>query len=319
MRVSVLIPAYNSGATLRFTLDSVLAQNRQADEILVMDDGSTDETASILRDYEPYIRSLWQPNAGLSSARNALIARSTGDLISFLDSDDLWHPRYLETQCRLFEEVPNASAFFVGHTNFAGSTECRWKVPKQSRGEFEEIAPIEFIERFSLSPGPFVMSFCCVPRRVLDGIGSQPFKLRQFAEDVYFTHLLPFWGSIVYSPAELGAYRVREGSLASDRMRCAEYEVMAFELLRNEYVRHGNRKLLNEFRTALAVRRRTHAKILLGAGMQADARKRLLASTTDSYEVKSVFKSLALLAASFLPRSLQPAWPSSKRQWPVEA
>ncbi len=112
-RISVLIPAYNCTATLRETLDSVLAQTRQADEILVMDDGSTDETRALARSYEPLLKVYWQPNAGLARARNALVARATGDLVTFLDSDDLWHPHYLESQLSNLEEYPNAVAFLA--------------------------------------------------------------------------------------------------------------------------------------------------------------------------------------------------------------
>lgn len=319
MRLSVLIPAYNCEATIRATVDSVLAQSRVPDEILVMDDGSTDETSSILGGYDSRIQRFWQPNRGLSSARNALIARATGELIAFLDSDDLWHPRYLEVQCKLFSECPKAAALFLDHANFVGLGDYEWRVSPDVDVSLEEISPVDFIKRFSVAPGPFVMSFCCVPRRVLNGIGDSPFKLRQFAEDVYFTHLLPFWGPVVYSPVQLGAYRVREGSLASDRMRCAEYEVRAFELLEGSYANCSDRALVKAFRNAVAVRKRTHAKILMGAGMVADARERLLSSATDSYDPSSLMKSMALLLLSLLPRSLQPAWPSSKRQWPAGA
>src|SRR5580658_2014305 len=92
LKVSVIIPAFNSARTISATLDSVLAQVRPADEILVMNDGSTDETSEILESYKSLVQVFRQENSGLAAARNALFRRATGDLVAFLDADDIWHP-----------------------------------------------------------------------------------------------------------------------------------------------------------------------------------------------------------------------------------
>ena len=92
LRFSVVIPTYNRGAVILETLESVFAQTRPVDEIIVVDDGSTDDTADRLgpvRDRIIYIR---QNNAGVSAARNTGIGAATGDWICFLDSDDVWLP-----------------------------------------------------------------------------------------------------------------------------------------------------------------------------------------------------------------------------------
>ena len=98
MKVSVIVPTFNCAATIRETLDSILGQSRPAEEILVMDDGSTDETMAILKGYGSNIRTFRQSNAGPSRARGALIEVARGDLIAFVDSDDIWHPDYLRAQ-----------------------------------------------------------------------------------------------------------------------------------------------------------------------------------------------------------------------------
>jgi hypothetical protein len=317
MKISVLIPAYNCAATIPATLDSVLGQTVPADEILVMNDGSTDETATILKLYEPRVRVFWQRNGGLSSARNGLIARAQGDLIAFLDSDDVWHPRYLETQRKLFESYPKASALFVEHVNFCGSGSYDWGcISPEGEISVEILEPLVFLQRHRLAPGPFVMSFCCVPKRVLDGIGSEPFKLRQFAEDVYFCHLLPFCGPVAFASAPpLAAYRVRGGSLSSNRLDCAEGEVKAFELLGSHYENVADVKLLGEFKKTFASKRRAHARLLLGVGRTSEARTQLRRSLSDCSDPVSVAKSLTLLSMSHLPRLLQPRWPPVDRQW----
>lgn len=117
-KISVTIPAYNAERTIRATLDSVLEQTLPPDEILVMDDGSSDDTRSIIDSNEPRITVFQPKNAGSATARNALCACAKGDMIAFLDSDDVWHPRYLEFQKRAFERNPTAALFFTGHVDF---------------------------------------------------------------------------------------------------------------------------------------------------------------------------------------------------------
>ena len=96
--ISVVIPTFNRVATLTRALDSVLLQTRPADEIIVVDDGSTDGTNDLLgRDY-PNVQFIAQENRGVSSARNLGILNAKGSWIAFLDSDDAWLPEKLERQ-----------------------------------------------------------------------------------------------------------------------------------------------------------------------------------------------------------------------------
>jgi glycosyltransferase involved in cell wall biosynthesis len=314
MKISVLIAAYNSAATIAATLDSVLCQTVPPDEILVMNDGSTDETSKILKQYEPRVTALWQPNGGVSSARNALIGKADGDLIAFLDSDDLWHPRYLELHRELYERCPHAAALFAAHANFDGLGSYKWD-HASSNGQIkvEIFEPESFFRRFQVAPGHFILSFCCIPRRVLEGIGRWPFELR-VAEDVYFCNLLPFWGPVVFASAPLlGAYRGREGSLASNRLSCAQGEVDAFLLLEKHYRSGMNSQMVREFENAFASKRRAYAKILQGVGRTLEARGQLRRSLAQTIAPVSFAKSLMLLLVTYLPRSLQPQWPAVDR------
>lgn len=96
--VSVVIPTYNYGHFVCDAVESALAQTYAPIEVIVIDDGSTDDTRRRLEPYFDRIRYVYQPNAGLSAARNAGIALAKGELIAFLDSDDAFHPRKLEFQ-----------------------------------------------------------------------------------------------------------------------------------------------------------------------------------------------------------------------------
>jgi glycosyltransferase involved in cell wall biosynthesis len=110
--LSVVIPVFNREGYLRETLDSALAQTRPADEIIVIDDGSTDRSAEVARSYGPIVRCVSQPNQGIGGGRNTGISLARGELIALLDSDDLWTANKLERQCAALSERPELDAVF---------------------------------------------------------------------------------------------------------------------------------------------------------------------------------------------------------------
>jgi glycosyltransferase involved in cell wall biosynthesis len=106
--ISVVLPAYNSQGTLAAALDSVFAQTRPPDEVIVVDDGSKDATPAIVSNHPQAtrIRYLRQENTGAAAARNAGIRAATGEWIAFLDADDLWLPRRLEAGREVADRNP---------------------------------------------------------------------------------------------------------------------------------------------------------------------------------------------------------------------
>lgn len=106
LRVSVIISTYNRADYLSASLDCLLQQTRVPDEIIVIDDGSTDHTQDVLKRYGPPVISVRQPNQGLSAGRNKGLALATGDLIAFLDSDDLLMLDSIEKRAAILEAHP---------------------------------------------------------------------------------------------------------------------------------------------------------------------------------------------------------------------
>lgn len=102
-RISVVVPAFNAAWCIRRAVDSVLAQTCRNFELIVVDDGSTDDTADILAGYGSALRVVRQANGGLSSARNAGIAAAKGEFVALLDADDWWHPDKLARQLDLMD------------------------------------------------------------------------------------------------------------------------------------------------------------------------------------------------------------------------
>ncbi len=310
------MPTYNSGRTIEATLNSVLSQTISPDEILILDDGSTDDTVSLLNNYRSRVTVFQQKNKGVAKARNALCERARGDLIAFLDHDDIWYPSYLEMQRRLFSDYPSAVAFFTGHVNFSGYGNYRWSSnPLINSGNVELIDPLGFIKRYNRTTGYFAsMSYCCIPKRVLQEIGPEPFCVSvSGADDFYLFNLLPLLGAIVYTSVRLVAYRITNEAQSANRLMGVGSSVRALEILSVRYREATDRILSRAFWIVLASRRRHYAKFLMGTGKNSEARTQLLYSLNDSHSPRSQLKSLALLLFSYLPALLQPKWPSSDR------
>jgi glycosyltransferase involved in cell wall biosynthesis len=106
--ISIILPTFNRGWIVAEAIESVLAQADAAFELIVVDDGSADDTPQLLQNYGNRIRVLRQKNRGVSAARNRGIRAATGALIAFLDSDDLWLPGKLAVQVAFFAAHPDA-------------------------------------------------------------------------------------------------------------------------------------------------------------------------------------------------------------------
>lgn len=117
-RVSVVIPAHNAGQFLEQTIHSVLCQSRPAAEIIVVNDGSSDDTAGIAARFGSRIRYCEQANAGVSAARNRGVGASRGNYIAFLDHDDLWTADKLGLQADALDENGNLDIVFAHMVEF---------------------------------------------------------------------------------------------------------------------------------------------------------------------------------------------------------
>jgi glycosyltransferase involved in cell wall biosynthesis len=112
IKVSVIIPNYNQSHYLASAIHSVLRQSFKDFEIIVVDDGSTDNTLEVLAQFSDQVVYLRQENQGLAGARNTGIRAARGELIGLLDADDEWRPDYLEQMLALSEKHPDAAVFY---------------------------------------------------------------------------------------------------------------------------------------------------------------------------------------------------------------
>jgi len=166
--ISVVIPSYNSAGCLAGAIKSVLDQTRPADEIIVVDDGSKDNTGEVCGRFAGKVRYVRQENAGASTARNTGIAAARGDWLAFLDADDLWDPKKLESQLAALARHPEA--------DFALTAALVWSPTEQSYQEsrYDGSLDPDVLRRELLIRNIFtgLCSSILVRRSVLEGVGG---------------------------------------------------------------------------------------------------------------------------------------------------
>ncbi|MFM7142142.1 MAG: glycosyltransferase family 2 protein [Alphaproteobacteria bacterium] len=138
--VSVILPTYNRAHYLREAIDSVLRQDHPSLELIVVDDGSTDVTPSVLEGYGAQLTTLRQANRGVGAARNAGVARARGALVAFLDDDDLWEPDKLSLQVKFLAAHP-ATDVVYGHMRQFASPELADEVRARFRHLDGQVLP----------------------------------------------------------------------------------------------------------------------------------------------------------------------------------
>jgi glycosyltransferase involved in cell wall biosynthesis len=212
--VTVIIPAYNAHEWIAHAIESVLAQTVQPAEIIVVDDGSTDETPAALEPYQNRIRYIYQENAGVSAARNRAIEAANGEFIAFLDSDDVWHPQKLEFQMDVFARIPALG--LLGTRGFS--------LPAENLPQYPQlpINPFAFVKWRQLAvKNHFFASSVVVRSSILNIAGSFDTDL-QGPEDRDLWLRIAEISTALNLNLPLTGYRVVPGSVSQQPERCEQ-------------------------------------------------------------------------------------------------
>lgn len=231
--VSVVIPAYNSGRYIRRCIDSVLAQTLLPEEVIVVDDGSTDDTARIIADYGPKVIYIHQENAGPSVARNTGIEAATSEWIAFLDADDEWLPEKLQLQIEYLKRNPELVWSGTNYIRCLCNDDRRGPVIEPARGE-KLLGGKEYFDDFFRA---FVMQCgCCsdvlmIKKEALKQAGMfRPGQLMANDLDMWFRIAFK-WPRFGYISKPLAIYHLNISQSVSQK-----YERL--EILSGLYKRH---------------------------------------------------------------------------------
>lgn len=211
--ISVVIPCYNAEAFLRETIESVLAQTYRNYEIILVDDGSTDGTAEIIKSYGAAVRGISTPNRGASAARNLGTAMSQGDFIQYLDADDLLTPQALETKLEALLST-NGDVAYSGWQKLEQSKDGQF-TPKEVKER-----PIEAVH--SDPEIALFTDFWCPPaallygRRIVEKIGGWNESLPVIQDARFFLDAALWGGKFIRVPG-VGAYYRIHGSQSLSR------------------------------------------------------------------------------------------------------
>ncbi len=306
-KISIIIPTYNRAQFVAKAIASILRQNFTDREIIVVDDGSTDNTSTILAPFEKEIKYIFQQNAGVSAARNTGISAANGMWIAFLDSDDEWKPGYLEWQMKRAEQYPK----IVTHITNALTI-------KPNQAEEDHFQGTRLSNTFNdgnclilerplstvIKHRPWFLQAAIMRRDVLFSTGLFDTSLR-IGEDLDVIARMALKGPFSICNKQLVCIYRREeelehlsGMASSDGLNSYESWSYVFTKLRkDESLVHREKKVLD---AALSENKRALANLLLRNGRTETAR----AYYRDALYINPTMKSLTKYLISFLPAAI---------------
>jgi glycosyltransferase involved in cell wall biosynthesis len=240
LSLTVVIPAYNAESYLSDAILSVLHQTRRAEEIIVVDDGSTDGTSEIAKGFGNNIRYIRQDNAGVIAARNRGIAEARGDWIAFLDADDVWYPRKLEIGLPILESLPQPALLCSRSVDFKDTPPPPPPILKVCS---PERVPLEQM----LCGNPLGTSGVIVPRQLLLDVGRFDPRYNHAEDWVVWLKLAAKGVALYRTQQVLHAYR--DGHASLGRRPFTYLRDLELRILKDFFAQHpalGSAKLQRE-------------------------------------------------------------------------
>jgi glycosyltransferase involved in cell wall biosynthesis len=293
--LSVITPAYNVQPYVAACIESVLGQTFSNLELIVVDDGSTDDTASVIAKYarlDRRVRAFRGPNRGVSHARNVAMKQAGGRYFAFVDADDQWAPTFAATLVGLLERTPEVAivtgnALNLGGGRLDGQPVRPW--PAEPR-------ELHFIDLIQHEDSVFIMSV--FRREVFDAVGPFNEGLHRSEDYEFWLRAAAAGFRIVTHPEPLGIYRRRHDSATADDVAMLEAVMAVVKSARG--LRHRPRA--EELAAIDAQLERLSAAHLLTKGKTAFLRRDFVEARSHFWELYRRGKGLPFAAASLALR-----------------
>ncbi|MDN4038038.1 glycosyltransferase family 2 protein [Massilia sp. YIM B02443] len=261
VKISLIIPSYNRGALIAETIDSALAQTEPFHEIIVVDDGSTDDTDTVLARYGAAIRVIKRARGGVQAARNAGAALATGNFLALCDSDDLLEPGFLQCAADWFRAHPDYDAFYSNFVTFNDTGIQRDKFAGAPQGYFDGakregdyLHDIPGLYGRTVQYQPLFISGAIVSRVLFDRIGGFDVRFNDIGgEDWEFTLRAIGAGKVAMTALPLVKIRKHDSNQSKDSVRS---ERGTAHILEHALEHHpGAADFRDQIRTSIEARR----------------------------------------------------------------
>lgn len=301
-RISVVIPAYNSDATICVTLDSLINQQRAPDEIVVVDDHSINPVTDLLGERYPDVRVIrHETNKGVQYARNTGFSEVNGEYIFFLDGDDILCPEFLKVMVGALEENPKAAAAFGSfYKCFDGNAAPILEGHTEIQPEISALSTPEGLTFYLNNTGAFIPSFSVFRKSALDYIshGDELFSTNLVSNEDFqmFARVIALF-DVLHIENPMGVYFLQPNSISRDQAKIWSSRADAVDSL----IEISDDLKLSDFHIAFlkkmrASAARLYARVLANKGARKEASGHLFKEFQRSPEVKT----MALLLLIFL-------------------
>lgn len=296
--ISVIIPLYNKVCTIARTLDTVFQQTYTDYEIVVVNDGSTDGSADVVRSIDDSrIRLISQTNAGVSAARNRGFEEARGEFVAFLDADDEWKPDYLETQIQLVEKYPQCDVFCTNYEFYDSTGKVTPTIIRRLPFEGDDGVLSNYFEVASHSSPPLFTSAIMVRRNAILSIDGFPVGIKS-GEDLLTWAKLAIRFHIAYSKKKRVLFIFDEVIFNEDQRKRApeKKDIVGLEL--KELYRQN--PSITGLKTYVALWHKMRARIFI----QKRHRWKALTECMKSIQFNCNVKILSFFVIALLPYSL---------------
>ena len=300
-RISVVVPTYNSEATICVTLDSLVNQQRMPDEIIIVDDNSKTPVIDILGDRYQNVRVIrHDTNKGVRHARNTGFAQASGDIIYFLDADDILCPEFLKVAMAAFEENTHVAAVFASfYKCFDGNAAPIMAAHKERKPEIEMLPKGDGLTFYLNNTGAFIPSFSMFRKSALDYIcrDRELFSIDLVSNEDFqmFVRVLAM-SDVLHIRNPMGVYFLQPNSISRDQAKIwstrADAVDSLIEIAGDLELSHFHIAFLKRMRASAA---RLYARVLANNGLRKQASGHLFKEFKRSPQIKT----LALLFLVF--------------------
>lgn len=274
-RVSVIIPTFNCARFLGDAITSALAQTYTDYEVIVVDDGSTDETRDVVARFDDKVRYLYQSNRGPTPARNLALSQATGELMACLDADDVWYPQKLERQVAFLDAHQKCG---LVHSDVTVIDETDQLMHSRFNHETGRLIPqghctLELLKRHHTQ-----LSVVVARRASLGKAGKFDERVQGSADYLQWILMTLDGMAIGYIDEPLAVYRWRKEAMHTDQRRMLTELVLLFNILLREtpLVSRFGEEAADIVRAQLYVLQRELAYVDRAAGRADDARRRVI-------------------------------------------